>query len=135
MREAFYSLDNENIAKLPELTLYYFYEELIYFFSRESALEIVKKYEKATDDYYNYFYHDIINMTKNELSTKIEKSDSELVLPFITVWLWKQRLGEIPMDQKIQLDKNLISGLVDDFGDYIVRNIYKMMTLTGYDNI
>ncbi|HHV28779.1 hypothetical protein [Acetivibrio mesophilus] len=134
MREAFYPLDkDENIISKP--TLYFFYENLIYFFSRDSAIEIVSKYEKATDEYYGGIYKDIIYLSEKELLTRIKDTDSELVLPYIFVFLWNQRLGMISKEAKLEMDSHLINSLVSDFGEYIVVKIYIIMTLSGYADV
>jgi len=112
--------------------VYSFYEECIYFFSKDAANEIVCRHEEATDEYYNYLYHDIINMSETELTEKIKNTHAEYVLPFITVFLWKQRLGQISRRENLEVDEESISNLS---GDYVIRRIHRMMSMSGYDDV
>jgi hypothetical protein len=134
MREAFYPL-NKDESVISKPTLYSFYSDLIYFFSMDSAAKIVNKHKKATDEYYNGIYNDIIYMSEKELLARIKETDSELVLPYISVLLWKQRLNIITKEIKLTMDEQLIRSLVSDFGEYVVEKIYIMMTLSGYGDV
>lgn len=132
MRELFYRL-NKDERVTSKLTLYSFYSDLIIFFSKDSAIEIVNKHEKATDEYYNGIYNDIVYKSEEELLARIKETDSELVFPYISIFLWKQRLGVISEKIKLTMEEELIRNLVSDYGEYVVVRIYIMMALSGYE--
>lgn len=128
MNEGFYMFGERKTTT----TLYSFYSEFIYFFSRKASIELFDEYKKTTSNYYNGLYDNLIFLEQDEHLKIINTTDSELIIPFIVVYLWKQKIRYFTSNLEIDISTELSIDINESFGDNELRKIHRLMILTEY---